>query len=132
MAVIPWVSLYTLSRSCFRATVLWRVAALSRVGGARRPRHGRGLGHCAQGPGIRGIRMTNDRCWVRSVLTSGLVLFGLFPVVAGTALAQERTHVAGQEEDSSTLNPLHGVRATVLSTALGAMTDTSGPDLLEV
>src|SRR6266480_2691390 len=132
MAVIPWVSLYTMSRSCVRATVMWRVAALSRVGGARRPRHGRGLGHCAQGPGIRGFRMTNDRCWVRSVLTSGLVLFGLFPVVAGTVPAQERTHVVGQVQDSSTRNPLPGVRVTVVGTAVGVMTDASGRYALHV
>jgi len=76
--------------------------------------------------------MTNDRCWVRSVLTSGLVLFGLFPVVAGTALAQERTHVAGQVQDSSTRNPLPGVRVTVVGTAVGVMTDASGRYALDV
>src|SRR5213083_369582 len=76
--------------------------------------------------------MTSDRCWVRSVLTSGLVLFGLFPVVAGTALAQERTHVAGQVQDSSTRNPLPGVRVTVVGTAVGVMTDASGRYALDV
>src|SRR5213080_4135028 len=76
--------------------------------------------------------MTNDRCWVRSVLTSGLVLFGLFPVVPGTAPAQERTHVAGQVQDSSTRNPLPGVRVTVVGTAVGVMTDASGRYALDV
>src|SRR5207302_8964172 len=76
--------------------------------------------------------MTSVRCWVRSVLTSGLVLFGLFPVVAGTALAQERTHVAGQVQDSSTRNPLPGVRVTVVGTAVGVMTDASGRYALDV
>src|SRR6184192_4465700 len=76
--------------------------------------------------------MTSDRCWVRSVLTSGLVLFGLFPVVAGTAPAQERTHVAGQVQDSSTRNPLPGVRVTVVGTAVGVMTDANGRYALDV
>src|SRR5881392_311508 len=76
--------------------------------------------------------MTSVRCWVRSVLTSGLVLFGLFPVVAGTALAQERTHVAGQVQDSSTRNPLPGVRVTVVGTAVGTVTDANGRYALDV
>src|SRR5438552_3054802 len=76
--------------------------------------------------------MTSVRCWVRSVLTSGLVLFGLFPVVPGTAPAQERTHVAGQVQDSSTRNPLPGVRVTVVGTAVGVMTDASGRYALDV
>src|SRR5437016_11156718 len=76
--------------------------------------------------------MTSVRCWVRSVLTSGLVLFGLFPVVPGTAPAKERTHVAGQVQDSSTRNPLPGVRVTVVGPAVGVMTDASVRYALDV
>src|SRR5207237_10567352 len=67
-----------------------------------------------------------------SILTSGFVLFGLFPVVRGTAFAQEPTHVTGQVHDSTTRNPLPGVRVTVVGTAVGVVTDASGRYALDV
>ena len=62
---------------------------------------------------------------VRSILTSGLVLFASLPVVVGTALAQEPTHVVGQVQDSATQKPMSGVRVGVMGTTAGTVTDVS-------
>jgi len=76
--------------------------------------------------------MTKDRCLVRSILTSGLVLFASLPVVVGTALAQEPTHVVGQVQDSATQKPMSGVRVGVMGTTAGTVTDANGRYALNV
>ncbi len=76
--------------------------------------------------------MTKDRCLVRSILTSGLVLLALFLVAVGRAPAQEPTHVVGQVQDSITQKPIAGVRVDVMGTAAGTVTDANGRFALNV
>src|SRR5438270_1231215 len=76
--------------------------------------------------------MTKDRCLVRSILTSGLVLLALFLVAVGRAPAQEPTHVVGQVQDSISQKPIAGVRVSVLGTAAGTVSDANGRYALDV
>src|SRR5438105_7575266 len=76
--------------------------------------------------------MTKDRCLVRSILTSGLVLLALFLVAVGRAPAQEPTHVVGQVQDSGTKKPMSGVRVGIMGMLAGTFTDANGRYALDV
>src|SRR5881398_807184 len=76
--------------------------------------------------------MTKDRCLVRSILTSGLVLLALFLVAVGRAPAQEPTHVVGQVQDSGSQKPMSGVRVGIMGMLAGTFTDANGRYALDV
>src|SRR5438876_409191 len=67
--------------------------------------------------------MTDNRWFVRSILTIGLVLLGLIPAVAN---AQQATTVSGQVKTSVGGTPLYGVIVSIPSLRLSAATDAQG------
>ncbi|TMB94273.1 MAG: SusC/RagA family TonB-linked outer membrane protein, partial [Chloroflexi bacterium] len=67
--------------------------------------------------------MTDDRWFVRSILTIGLVLLGLIPAVAN---AQQATTVSGQVKTSVGGTPLYGAIVSVPSLRVNAATDAQG------
>src|SRR5437660_243514 len=68
--------------------------------------------------------MIKDRCWVRSILTSGLVLPALFLVAVERARAQEPTHVAGLYVTNSS-NPFGSAR--IVSRGAGSILGQNQP-----
>src|SRR2546422_931219 len=69
---------------------------------------------------------------LRLCVRAAVLVLALVAPLPGMALAQERTHVAGQVQDSSTGKPLRDVRVTVVGTAGGTVTDASGRYGLDV
>src|SRR5437899_811713 len=67
--------------------------------------------------------MTDNRWFVRSILTIGLVLLGLIPAVAN---AQQATTVSGQVKTSVGGTPLFGAIVSVPSLRVNAATDAQG------
>src|SRR5712691_8802397 len=67
--------------------------------------------------------MTDNRWFVRSILTIGLVLLGLIPAVAN---AQQATTVSGQVKTGVGGTPLYGVIVSVPSLRVNAATDAQG------
>lgn len=67
--------------------------------------------------------MTDNRWFVRCILTLGLVLFGLAPAVA---TAQEATTVSGQVKSSPGGTPLGGAIVSIPSLRVNATTDNDG------
>jgi len=67
--------------------------------------------------------MTDNRWFVRSILTFGLVLLGLIPAVA---TAQEATTVSGQVKSSPGGTPLVGAIVSIPSLRVNATTDNDG------
>src|SRR5713226_3318765 len=67
--------------------------------------------------------MTDNRWFVRSILTIGLVLLGLIPAVAN---AQVATTVSGQVKTSVGGTPLYGVIVSIPSLRVSAATDAQG------
>src|SRR2546422_1680703 len=67
--------------------------------------------------------MTDNRWFVRSILTIGLVLPGLIPAVAS---AQQATTVSGQVKTSVGGTPLYGAIVSVPSLRVNAATDAQG------
>src|SRR3989442_8532631 len=67
--------------------------------------------------------MTDNRWFVRSILTIGLVLLGLIPAVAS---AQQATTVSGQVKTSVGGTPLYGAIVSVPSLRVNAATDAQG------
>src|SRR2546422_2035837 len=67
--------------------------------------------------------MTDNRWFVRSILTIGLVLLGLIPAVAS---AQQATTVSGQVKTSVGGTPLFGAIVSVPSLRVNAATDAQG------
>src|ERR1041384_4780311 len=67
--------------------------------------------------------MTDNRWFVRSILTIGLVLIGLIPAVA---TAQEATTVSGQVTSSPGGQPLSGAIVSIPSLRVNATTDNDG------
>src|SRR2546425_2420455 len=67
--------------------------------------------------------MTDNRWFVRSILTIGLVLLGLTPAVAN---AQQATTVSGQVKTSVGGTPLFGAIVSVPSLRVNAATDAQG------
>src|SRR3989442_1406144 len=67
--------------------------------------------------------MTDNRWFVRSILTIGLVLLGLIPAVAN---AQQATTVSGQVKTSVGGTPLYGAIVSVPSLRVNAATDAQG------
>jgi TonB-linked SusC/RagA family outer membrane protein len=76
--------------------------------------------------------MTDNRWFVRCIFTIGLVLLGLSPAVAKTAVAQGTRVVAGQVQDASSKSPLPGVRVQVVGTTISTSPDASGRYALDV
>src|ERR1041384_5549571 len=67
--------------------------------------------------------MTDNRWFVRSILTIGLVLIGLIPAVA---TAQEAATVSGQVKSSPGGQPLSGAIVSIPSLRVNATTDNDG------
>src|SRR2546425_5808850 len=67
--------------------------------------------------------MTDNRWFVRSILTIGLVLLGLIPAVAN---AQETATVSGQVKASPAGTPLVGVMVSIPALRVSATTDNDG------
>src|SRR5437667_1143230 len=67
--------------------------------------------------------MTDNRWFVRSILTIGLVLLGLIPAVAN---AQQATTVSGQVKASPAATPLPGVIVSIPALRVSATTDNDG------
>ncbi len=67
--------------------------------------------------------MTDNRWFVRSIFTIGLVLLGLVPAVA---TAQDATTVSGQVKTSVGGTPLYGAIVSVPSIRVSAATDAQG------
>jgi TonB-linked SusC/RagA family outer membrane protein len=67
--------------------------------------------------------MTDNRWFVRSILTLGLVLIGLIPAVA---TAQEATTVSGQVKSTPGGQPLSGAIVSIASLRVNATTDNAG------
>src|SRR6266481_5159284 len=67
--------------------------------------------------------MTDNRWFVRSIFTIGLVLLGLVPVVA---TAQEAPTVSGQVKSSPGGTPLGGAIVSIPSLRVSATTDNDG------
>jgi TonB-linked SusC/RagA family outer membrane protein len=67
--------------------------------------------------------MTDNRWFVRSILTIGLVLIGLIPAVA---TAQEATTVSGQVKSTPGGAPLSGAIVSIPSLRVNATTDNAG------
>ena len=67
--------------------------------------------------------MTDNRWFVRSILTIGLVLLGLVPAVA---TAQEATTVSGQVKSTPGGAPLVGAIVSIPSLRVSATTDNEG------
>src|SRR5690348_14945127 len=67
--------------------------------------------------------MTDNRWFVRSIFTIGVVLLGLIPAVAS---AQEATTVSGQVKTSVGSAPLVGVIVSAPSLKVSTTTDNAG------